>query len=390
MVSIFLLLGFAFLLTFLIGILLEKIRIPWIFAALLLGIFLAIKNPFASITSSSTFGFLAQLGMYSLLFIIGFELNLKKLKKRKNFIIKSTFFIIFFEAIFGTLLIRYIFDYSWIISSLVALSFATVGEAILLPILDEFKIVNTKLGQTIIGIGTLDDTIEIFTLVVVAVLIGSKIQGIENVLLAIGGLFVLIALSILLIKLKDKIRFKKISQELSFIIAISIFFTFLGIGKIADLASISALFAGITIKNFFPKNKLNEIGFKIKTLGYGLFAPIFFLEVGITMDVKYVLYSPLLILLFILVSAGSKILSSWLAGKRELGTKKSILLGIGLSVRFSTSIIIIKILLEHNLIRSDLYSIIIASTVIFSFIIPILFSYLLIKWRIIKNARTLK
>jgi Kef-type K+ transport system membrane component KefB len=67
------------------------------------------------------------------------------------------------------------------------------------------------------------------------------------------------------------------------------------------------------------------------------------------------------------------------------------LLGIGLSVRFSTSIIIIKILFESNLIGSELYSIIIASSIVFNFIIPILFSNLIAKWKNkIKNERTIK
>jgi Ca2+-transporting ATPase len=163
--SIFLLLGGIFLFTFLVGILLEKFRIPWIFAALILGLILAFQNPFEVLTSSETFKFLAWLGMYFLLFLIGFELDLKKIKTLGKFIIKSTFFIIFFEAFFGSLLVHSVFGYSWFISILVALSFATVGEAVLIPILDEFKLTKTKLGQSILGIGTLDDIIEVFLII---------------------------------------------------------------------------------------------------------------------------------------------------------------------------------------------------------------------------------
>ncbi|MEJ2279169.1 MAG: cation:proton antiporter [Candidatus Lokiarchaeota archaeon] len=86
--NIFLFLGAIFLLTYLIGMLIEKIHIPWIFAALILGFVLAIYNPFSSITSSSTFDFLSQLGMYFLLFIIGFEIDLKQMKKMGKLISK--------------------------------------------------------------------------------------------------------------------------------------------------------------------------------------------------------------------------------------------------------------------------------------------------------------
>ena len=77
----------VFVITLILGILLEKIRIPWIFAALLIGLGLAAHNPFKEVTSSPEFLFLANLGMYFLLFIIGFELNIKELKKSSSSII---------------------------------------------------------------------------------------------------------------------------------------------------------------------------------------------------------------------------------------------------------------------------------------------------------------
>jgi Kef-type K+ transport system membrane component KefB len=54
--------------------------------------------------------------------------------------------------------------------------------------------------------------------------------------------------------------------------------------------------------------------------------------------------------------------------------RNSLLLGLGLSIRFSTGIIIIKFLFNNNIINSQLYSVIITSSIIFTFIVPILFS----------------
>ena len=93
------------------------------------------------------------------------------------------------------MLVHFVFGYNWIISIIVALSFATVGEAILIPILDEFKIINTKLGQSIIGIGVLDDLIEVAVLIFAIVLIGSK-SSIVNSYLILLSLIVLISLTI--------------------------------------------------------------------------------------------------------------------------------------------------------------------------------------------------
>ena len=381
--NIFLFLSIIFLLTFLLGRILEKAHIPWIFASLLLGLVLAIYNPFLRITSSPTFTFLAQIGMYFLLFIIGFEVNLKEMKKSSKFILKGAFFIIFTEAIFGALLIYFVFGYNLVLSFIIALSFATVGEAILIPILDEFKLVNSKLGQVIIGIGTLDNIIEVITLILVIILISSQVHTNINIGLILLSLSILFILTIGLTKLKEEgIKFKFHSIETSFLFTIFILFLFLGIGEYAEATALASLLAGIALKTFIPRKRLELIENEIKTICYGFFAPIFFLWVGATMNINYLISYPLLVILVVIITGGAKFLGSYIISYKEFSAKNSFLLGLGLSVRFSTSIVIIKILLDSKLIDTNLYSVIVASTIVFTFIIPILFSNLLAKWKI--------
>ena len=381
MINIFLFLGAFFLLTFLIGRFIEKARVPWIFAALILGAMLAVYNPFASVTSSETFLFLGQLGMYFLLFVIGFEIDMRKMRKRGRFILKSMFFIILLEAAAGTAVVHFVFGYSWFISALVALSFATVGEAVLIPILDEFGIVNTALGQTIIGIGTLDDIIEILALILAVMLAGSAIQAGLNVYLVLASLLVLFILTMGFSRLKKRGRkFNFLGIETLFLFVIFVLFIFLGVGEYAGTAPLAALLAGISLRTFLPKARLACIESEVKTVCYGLFAPIFFLWVGLSMDMNYLVTYPLLVLLVVAVSNGAKLLGSYIAGRGTLGIRKSILLGTGLSVRFSTSIIIIKILFDSGLVQSSLYSVIVASSIVFTFAIPLLFSNLLVRW----------
>jgi len=388
-------LGGIFLFTFFFGILLEKIRLPGIFAALILGLGAAFYNPFEVLTSSEIFQFLAWLGMYFLLFLIGFELDLKKIKKLGKFIIRSTFFIIFFEAIFGSLLIHFVFGYSWFISILVALSFATVGEAILIPILDEFKLTKTKLGQSILGIGILDDIIEVLIIVLailtVPILIGEGVEKIPNIgelWVILFSLFVLFIFTLAIIKLKKRVSKMKLKGiEAISLLILAIFFLFIGIGKFAEAAAIGALLAGIAVKNFLPKERIAGVESQIKTLTYSFFGPIFFFWVGVGTNINYLISAPLLILLVIVVVNGAKISASYLVGHKELGTKPSILMGIALGVRFSTSIVIIKFLFEKTLIGMELYSVLIATTIAFTFIIPLLLSYLIPKWAHLNNVR---
>lgn len=388
MINNFFFLGSLFFFTFVLGRLIEKIRVPWIFAALLIGGFLSFFDSSLHIRDTvSSFGLLSELGMYFMLFMIGFEIELDKLKKMKGFLIKSTSFILLLEAIFGSLLIHYVFGYDWFISTLIALSFASVGEAILVPILDEFKLINTKLGQSIIGIGTLDDVIEIFLLMVVAFVVGTESpQTGINMIFVIASICFLFILTFGLTELREEgNRFNFIDVEMMFLFVLAIFFLFVGVGLISHLAPIAALLAGVSLKTFIPHERYKRIESEVKAMCYGFFAPIFFVDIGLSIDANILVSAPMLILAIIVVSSGAKILGSYLVAKKLLGKKESILLGVGLSIRFSTSIIIAKILHENALIDDLLYSILIASSIAFNFIVPLCFSYLAVHWNITKS-----
>ncbi|MFO8016828.1 MAG: cation:proton antiporter [Candidatus Woesearchaeota archaeon] len=382
--SLILFLAGAFLVTFIIGRLLERVRVPWIFSALLIGLGLAAYNPFSEITSSESFNFLAQLGMFFLLFIIGFELDLSKVKRHGRFIVKTTLAILIAETVFGSLLVHYVFGASWLISILVASSFATVGEAVLLPVLDEFRLIKTDLGQTIIGVGVLDDIVEVLTVIFATVLISRSAGHTHfNIWTNILVLAFLFGIAFAIPKLRKHLisfRYKDIPSFFLFVI----FFIFLliGIGQLVESAALGALLAGMAMRNMIPEKILNYIDSEIKTMAYGFFAPIFFLGVGLDTDISYLVRFPLLILLVMVMTKVTKVVSSYLVGRKELGSKKSILLGVSLCVKFSTSVVIIKLLFEKGLIQSDLYSVLIGTMIAFKFIVPLLLSYLITKWGI--------
>ena len=372
----------VFLATFLVGKWLERIKIPWIFSALLIGLVLAFFNPFAEVTSSESFRTMAELGMFFLLFIIGFEIDFEEIRRRKGFIFKTTLAIIFTEALFGTFFVHYLFGVPWLISVLVALSFATVGEAVLVPILDEFNLTKTPLGQTIIGIGVLDDVIEVSTVVALSALIGGALgyggTEISITLIVLGTLF---ALAYLFTKLQNKagqIHFKGISSFFLFVVFFA--FGFIGIGSIVGAGAVGALLAGMSLRNFIPDRKLKLVEGEMRTLSYGLFAPIFFVWVGLDTDVYFLLKYPLLIVGLILLTKTTKIVTSYIMGKDILGKKQALFLGVSLTVKFSTSIVIIKLLFERGMIPVELYSVLVGATVLFKFIVPYLLSLMVKKW----------
>ncbi len=377
-----LLLAAIFFLTFLFGRLIEKIKIPWIFAALFLGLILSSNNPFSAITSSGNFKFLSELGMYFLLFIIGLELQISKIFKQGRFISKLTFLLILTETFFGSLIVHYIFNVSWGISILVASSFATVGEAVLIPILDEFKITKTKFGQTLLGVGTLDDIVEVITVIIASALLGYSAgysgSSLINNLLILGILFFIPFLLLLFRKELNHFKFKKI--PVLFLFSLFIIFLLVGIGELVGAGAIGALIAGISLKEILNEKQIKHIESASRIVAYGFFVPIFFISVGLETNIAFILSAPLLVLLIVAMTKSTKIITSYLTARKEIGPKKSILLGIGLSAKFSTSIVIITMFVDNNIISSELYSVLIGAMILSKFIIPVLFSQLLERW----------
>jgi len=328
--------------------------------------------------------------MYFLLFIIGLELNIKEIVKQGWFISNLSFWIVLSESVLGMLFMHYIFGVSWGVSVLTATSFATVGEAILIPILDEFKIVRTKFGQVLLGIGALDDVVELVTIIAASILMGTSLghsgYSLSTNFLYIALLFV-IPFSLQLYQSKiPHLRFKRIPSL--FLAGLVVLFAFVGVGSLVDSAALGALFAGISLRNLLSEYKIIRFEKIMRILAYGFFVPIFFLYVGVEVDLKYLFTVPLLIVLLLLITNTTKIFVSYLLARKKLGKRKSILLGIGLSAKFSTSIVIITMLYGRGIISIELYSVLIGSMILSEFIIPVLFSLLLKKWNL--NFRTIK
>ncbi|MDD5552148.1 MAG: cation:proton antiporter [Candidatus Pacebacteria bacterium] len=379
MTDIIIFLAVVYLFSFFLGRVFEKIKIPPMFAPLLFGILLAIKNPFYGVISSENFIFLANLGMYFLLFLIGFEIDFKNIKKTGSFIIKSTILIVLLEALVDGILFHFIFGYGWIIALVIALIFATVGEEILLPILDKCGLLKTKLGQSILKIGVFDNLLEFLGVILISVYLGatSKINIDFGIILFYVLGFVLIFL--LLWKIKKRIRdfLEDLDLQAIFIFVFAIFFLFLFIGKNAEATAITAIIGGILIRSFIKlKERFEEVEHEIKTFAYSLFGPLFFVWVGSSINMKYILEYPIPILVIVAAVTLSNILASFFVTRKELGTRNAFLLGISFCVKFSTSIVLIRVLYDLGILENKLYSVLVGSSIFFVLIPPLVFSLL--------------
>lgn len=377
------------------GFLLEKyLRMPWMFAALFFGMVLSSFNLFTSTVGGETFSVFAKLGMLFLLFMIGFNLEPEKLRKFGKKIVEGSLFIIGFEALCVSSLLYFVFPVevsnSPLVAIIVALSFATVGEAILLPILAKFKILKTTFGQLTLGIGTVDDVLEVLSLLLIAFLPtlipNSQVQqGFPDPSLVLLDLGCISLLTLVLVKFGSKIR-RVLSNNFNFeflrpLLILLVFFSFIVLGGFVfeSLAAVSAIFGGMVARALLPKEKLLRDEKTVDFLGYIFLSPFFFLSIGVNVSITSILVYPLMIALIWVVAKGSKLLASYLLFGKILGTKYSLLLGLELSVRFSTSLIVQYVLFSCGLISLALYSTLIATAILMKPVILVTLSWALSK-----------
>lgn len=390
MENLIIFLAIIYLFSFVLGRILRKINIPASFAPLFFGILLAVKNPFSDITSSDNFKFLAFLGMYFMLFLIGFEIDFKDFKRTGSFIIKSTIIIVLLEALVDGLFFKILFHYELIIAFVIALIFATVGEEILLPILEEFKLLKTKVGQSILKIGVLDNFLEFLAIILISFYLGITSQVYINIKIFLVYIFLFLLLILFFWKERERIKIflNKLNLQAIFLFLFFIFFVFIFIGEQTQMTALALIIGGLLFRHFIKsREKFNEVEQEIKTFTYSLFGPIFFVWVGQSVNLKYILEYPFYILIICVFILISNILASFFITRKELGPRGALLLGVSFCVKFSSSIVLIKVIHDMGVLNDNLYSVLVGSSIFFVLIPPILFSLLVTLPKKIKNKK---
>ncbi len=337
----------------LMGYLFERIGQPvvlgQIFGGLLIGIFFETNPP--------VIGQFSNLGVLLLLFIAGLESELEEFKRvgKQSVIVAGT----------GGVLVAFVFGFA------VAYLFVPFHEAILygaimtptsvsitVKVLMELRKLNTKEGTTILAAAVVDDVLGILVLTVAI----SMIKGGE---INYGSLVeVIVSVSLLLFfflyfgpELADR-AFRAISRidlpeaETAFALVFLIVFAYLA--EHLNLASIlGAYLAGLALGQSSKKKGIMD---HMNILGYSLFIPpLFFVEVGMRIELSYILHAGLFAGLYTVAAVLSKILGCGL-GARLSGFDwggSSIRIGIGMIPRMGVELAMLAVAMDSGIIGSD-------------------------------------
>jgi len=388
-----LLLALLFGLTYLLAGFLERLKIPGILAALFVSMG-AHYTPIGDLLSHGAFNeiftVLAELGVLFLLFFIGLQIDMKEMRSQSGDIIIATVLNTIVPFAMGVGVMRYL-GYDWIISFVVGLTRMPTAEAVIVPILDEFDLIKTKIGNYIVGAGVLDDVIEVFLIAFVSLWISDK-SGLTvsdskeimdlgmNVMIFIAAAWVIRKWILLPLSHWLKIRVANL-----ILLTIIILFVFGGFAEHTDLGLVvGAIVAGMLMRPVF--NASGKTGIQatkaVRAVSYGFFGIIFFLWIGMSVDLSGMFKAPELAILLFLAAFIGKIVGIFLmVPSGRLNSKEAWSIGIGLNARLTTEIIVAKLLLDANLIDDQLFTALVAASSVSTIVVPLLFSMMVSAWK---------
>jgi CPA2 family monovalent cation:H+ antiporter-2 len=307
----------------------QPMVIGYIIAGMIIGPY---TPPFSLILNFDILNLFAEIGVILLLFVVGMEFPIEKLKK----IGKKALVIAFSEGL-GTFAIGYFvcqaLNYSVSDSLFLALAISVTSTVIVMRILEELDMIKEEATIIILGVAVIEDIIIISMLAIMqSVSSTGELSGLElitsvgTVLAFIGGALFIGSKTIP--KLVNLIG--KTNQH--DVIVVAILGVAFGLSYIAFEIGISvatgAFFAGVLI----AESKVHAVTQVLTTPLKDMFGALFFVSVGALMDITKL---PLFIvpaIILILVSISAKFFTVYIASRSQgYNTQTALRTAFGLS-----------------------------------------------------------
>jgi len=378
------------LISYLLRHLLGRVHMPSLLAPLIVGFafqLIPFLQTFKGVVFGEAYGFLSQLGIILLLFLVGLHLNLGELRRLSIHIIILSILNLAFSTVLGFFALL-AFSYPPLISLIVSTALATVAETTIAPILDELGVIKTKVATLVLGPGVIDDVAEVVIASLASLITGLGEYAVNPSFLA-TGLLMLAALAVLFHRFILPLTVhpnRKIGEFQLFCLMISASLLFTCISQYFGLGILlGAIISGLIFQFSLKQSDSNPSApSALIAMAYGLLGPIFFFGVGLSVSFSAIVALEGFQLISWLLSANfiGKFLAAAIVGKIiNLNVKSMVLIGLGLSAKFSMGIIPVQIFYSAKLIDQRLFSAFIAVSTITTAIIPPLLSFIVNRWR---------
>jgi len=352
----------------------SKLKQPMIIGYILAGMVIGpFTPPFSLISSIETINLLAELGIIMLLFVVGTEFPVAKLRA----VGRISLVVALAEAL-GTLLLVFFIaqnlGFSYFDSIFLSLAMSITSTVVTVRILEELGVIKDKSSLLLLGISIVEDMLAISIL---AILQSIAAQGGEFSVLGIAisiGIVAAFIGSILVIGSKympriiDRAgRTNDYALLLIVILALAFGLAFVASGLGLSVAT-GAFLAGVLV----AESKSAAVA-KIVTIPLrDMFAAIFFISIGALMNISLIPAYIVPAAIFILASFASKFLIvTGILAKARVDSTTSIRTGLGMaSAKGELSLVVVKGGQDVGAISSALLPILGVVTIATTFMTP--------------------
>jgi Kef-type K+ transport system membrane component KefB len=321
---------------------------------------------------------LAHLGAVILLFVIGFEFNMKDIVQPRNFAIALVGVII---PWIGGWALALLFGFDSASSIFVGTACTATSIAITANVLKELGKLQTEAAKAIIGAAVIDDVLALLVLAISSDIVGGSFSYLGIAIVTIKAVaFIVIAaafgihvVSKYLAKL-DTTPFVRKYPEFIFIFAMMLAFLYAMVAEAVGLSAIvGAFIAGVSFKDveLHQSHSLKEGAEYLQII----FASIFFVSLGIIADLHAVTSEIIVFLAALtLIAILTKVIGCGLPAKLGgLCTKDSLIVGFGMSPRGEVAMIVALIGLEAGVIGQGIYVALVLMSLLTTIITPIVY-----------------
>jgi Kef-type K+ transport system membrane component KefB len=360
------------------------LRLPSVMVLMLLGILLSssflsmgwgflqsLGLPFALpsqppdiLRSESVIQVFAQLGAVLLLFKVGLHNKISKIFAMDNLVVALCGVVLPFVAGYAyATIMGGGFAYSMFIGA--ALTATSVGVTVAL--LKEYGLMEERFAQIIIGAAVLDD---VLGLLVLSFVINISEGG--GSLAPLVSTFLSSAVFLLGSVLAGNYFLKYLDGgELNarrFLLVLALMLTYAYVAEFIGLSAIvGAFIAGVILNSSRHIREMED-----KTYGLEiLFMPIFFITLGMLVDVRALAEFAVPILVLSVIAVLSKVVACGAASLwAKLNAKEALMVGLGMVPRGEVALIVASIGLTTNILTAGQYSVISAMALLTTFVVP--------------------
>lgn len=275
------------LLVIFIGILLEKLRQPYIIGYIIAGILIG-EHGLQFIQSSESINHMGELGIILLLFFIGLEISLPEFIKQWKVALIGTLLQVLFSVTM-VFLVGSIFGWGLARNIVVGFVIALSSSAVIMKLLIDKEMISTQLGKNILSILLMQDILIVPLLIITAQMGGEQQTGPQILKMILGG-FLIIGVLVYVYK-KGSIKFpfaNYIERDHELQVFIAILFCFGGAlisGFFGLSAALGAFVGGMVLHGGNSTKWIHDTLFSFRVL----FVAIFFLSIGLQIDLNFIL-----------------------------------------------------------------------------------------------------